>query len=62
MDTVARKQEMYIFGILLIVMGIALFAFSRLFGGTDFLSRLMAGISVGEMSVGVYIIGRSLAK
>lgn len=51
MDTVARKQEMYIFGILLIVMGIALFAFSRLFGGTDFLSRLMAGISVGEMSV-----------
>ncbi len=56
---------MSILGILLIVMGIALFAFSQLLGGTDFrdfLSGLMMGISVGEMLAGVYIIGRSFAK
>lgn len=60
-----EKQRMSILGILLIVMGIALLAFSQLLGGTDFrdfLSGLMAGISVGEMLVGVFIIGRSFAK
>ena len=56
---------MSIFGILLIVMGIALLAFSQLHGGTDFrdfLSGLKMGISVGEMLVGVFIIGRSFTK
>ena len=60
-----EKQRMSILGILLIVMGIALLAFSQLLGGTDFrdfLSGLMTGISVGEMLVGVFIIGRSFAK
>ena len=60
-----ERQKMSIFGILLIVMGIALLAFSQLHGGTDFrdfLSGLMMGISVGEMLVGVFIIGRSLTK
>ena len=60
-----EKQKMSILGILLIVMGIALLAFSQLIGGTDFrdfLSGLMAGISVGEMLVGVFIIGRSFSK
>lgn len=60
-----EKQRMSILGILLIVMGIALFAFSQLLGETDFrdfLSGLMMGISVGEMLAGVYIIGRSFAK
>ncbi|MDD6334191.1 MAG: helix-turn-helix transcriptional regulator [Clostridia bacterium] len=60
-----EKQKMSILGMLLIVMGIALIAFSQLLGGTDFrdfLSGLMAGISVGEMLVGVFIIGRSFAK
>lgn len=60
-----EKQKISIFGILLIVMGIALLGFSQLFGGTDltdFLSGLMKGMSVGEMLVGVYIIGRSFAK
>ena len=65
LDMLRRIQQMSIFGILLIVMGIALLAFSQLIGGTDFrdfLSGLMAGISVGEMLVGVFIIGRSFAK
>ena len=60
-----EKQRMSIFGILLIVMGIAFLAFSQLLGGTnfrDFLSGLMTGISVGEMLVGVFLIGRSFAK
>lgn len=60
-----EKQKLSIFGILLIVMGIALLAFSQLLGGTDFkdfLSGVMMGISVGEMLVGVFIIGRSFAK
>ena len=60
-----EKQKNSIMGILLIVMGIALLAFSQLLGGTDFrdfLAGVMAGISVGEMLAGVYIIGRSFAK
>lgn len=60
-----EKQRMSILGILLIVMGIALLAFSQLLGGTDFrdfLSGIMAGISVGEMLVGVFIIGRSFTR
>lgn len=60
-----EKQKNLLYGVLLIVMGIALLAFSQLLGGTnfrDFLSGLMAGISVGEMLVGVFILGRSFAK
>ena len=60
-----EKQRMSTLGILLIVLGIALLAFSQLLGGTDFrnfLSGLVVGISVGEMLVGVFIIGRSFAK
>ena len=60
-----EKQKISILGILLIVMGIALLAFSQLLGGTnfkDFLSGVTTGISVGEMLVGVFIVGRSFAK
>lgn len=60
-----EKQKLSILGIMLIVMGIALIAFSQLLGGTDFkdfLSGIMMGISVGEMLVGVFIIGRLFAK
>ncbi|MGN0547127.1 MAG: helix-turn-helix domain-containing protein [Acutalibacteraceae bacterium] len=60
-----EKQKISILGILLIIMGIAFIAFSQLLGGTDFrnfLSGLMAGISVGEMLAGVFIIGHSFIK
>lgn len=46
-------------------MGIALLAFSQLISGTDFkdfLSGVMMGISIGEMLIGVYVVGRSFAK
>ncbi|MGN0312151.1 MAG: helix-turn-helix domain-containing protein [Lachnospiraceae bacterium] len=69
MDLLRRTQELEkqknsLYGIILIVMGIALQALSHTFGGTsfqDFLSGLMMGLSVGEMLVGVYVVARSLA-
>lgn len=69
MDLLRRTQELekqknVLYGILLVVMGIALMAFSHTFGGTtfqDFISGLMMGISIGGMLAGVYVIGRSLA-
>lgn len=60
-----EKQKMSMTGILLIIMGIALLAFSQVLGGTafrDFLSGFMTGISIVDMLVGVYVIGSSFAK
>lgn len=70
MDLLRRTQELekqknLLYGILLIVMGIALQVLSYTFGGSnvkDFFSGLLLGISVGEMLVGVYILGRSIAE
>lgn len=70
MDLLRRIQELerqknLLYGILLIVMGIALQALSHTFGGSnvkDFLSGLLLGISIAEMLVGVYVVGRSMAK
>lgn len=59
-----RKEKNTLYGIVLIVMGIALLALSHTLGGTalqDFLSGLMLGLSIGEMLVGVYLVGRSIA-
>lgn len=45
-------------------MGIALQAFSHTFGGSniqDFFSGLLLGISIAEILIGVYILGRSPA-
>ncbi len=69
MDLLRRTQELEkqkntLYGIVLIVMGIALLALSHTLGGTalqDFLSGLMLGLSIGEMLVGVYLVGRSIA-
>ena len=60
-----EKQKMSMTGILLIIMGIAILAFSQVLGGTafrDFLSGFMTGISIVDMLVGVYVIGSSFAK
>ena len=69
MDLLRRTQELekqknLLYGILLIVMGIALLALSYTFGGSqvkDFFSGLLLGISIVEMLVGVYVLGRSLS-
>ena len=70
MDLLRRTQELekqknLLYGILLIVMGIALQALSHTFGGTnvkDFFSGLFLGVSIAEMLVGVYVLGRSIAE
>ena len=54
-----EKQKKLIYGVLLIVMGIAIQALSHSISGSnvkDFLSGLMLGLSIAEMLVGVYII------
>ena len=70
MDLLRRTQELerqknILYGILLIIMGIALQGLSHTFGGSDVqdvLSGLLLGISVAEMLVGVYVVGKYLVK
>ncbi len=59
-----EKQKNMLYGIMLIVMGIALQALSYAIGGSDFkdfISGLLLGLSIGEMLVGVFAVGKSLA-
>lgn len=59
-----EKQKNMLYGIMLIVMGIAMMAFSQVFGGSDlkdFIAGILSGLSVGEMLVGAYVVGKSLA-
>ena len=59
-----EKQKVMLTGVILIVMGIAFQALSHTLGGSDFkdfLSGLLLGLSIAEMLVGVYIVGKSLA-
>ena len=59
-----EKQKNLLYGILLIVMGIALQALSHTLGGSsvkDFFSGLLLGISIAEMLVGVDVVGKVLA-
>ena len=60
-----EKQKNMLYGIMLIVMGIALQALSYAFGGSDFkdfISGLLLGLSIAEMLVGIYVIGKALAR
>lgn len=69
LDLLKRTQELerqknMLYGILLIVMGIALQALSYAIGGSyfkDFISGLLLGLSIGEMLIGGYVVGKSLA-
>ena len=59
-----EKQKNLLYGVLLIVMGIALQALSYTLGGSnvkDFFSGLLLGISIAEMLVGIYVVGKSIA-
>lgn len=59
-----EKQKNLLYGVLLIVMGIALQALSYTLGGSnvkDFFSGLLLGISIAEMLVGVYVVGKGIA-
>ena len=60
-----EKEKVTLYGILLIVMGIALLAVSHSFGGSDlqdFLSGILLGISVGAILTGMCVSIKSLAK
>ncbi len=62
---ILEKQKQSLFGIMLIVMGIALFALSQVVEGNgfrEFISGVLLGLSCGEMLVGAYVVGRSLGK
>lgn len=57
------KQKDLLYGIVLIVMGIALQALSHSFGGSDvkdFFAGLLFGISIAEMLIGIYVVGRNM--
>ena len=59
-----EKQRNLIYGVLLIVMGIALQALSHTLGGSgvkDFFSGLLLGISIAEMLAGVFVLGKNMA-
>lgn len=59
-----KNAKTMIIGFVLIIMGGLMLALSQIFGGTniqDFLSGLMLGISIPEMLLGVFLLGRSLA-
>lgn len=59
-----ERQKNLLFSNLLIVMGIALLALSQTVGGStvqDFISGFLLGISVVEMLIGVYLVGRSIS-
>ena len=60
----AEKRKGILVGVVLITMGIVLQAISHRLGGTnfkDFVSGIMFGLAMGEMLVGVYIVGKSFA-
>lgn len=69
MDLLRRTQELekqknILYGILLLVMGIAIQALSHTFGGSDvkdFFSGLLLGVSIAEMLVGIYVLGKNIA-
>ena len=47
------------------VMGIAIIALSEVIGGSslkDFFANVLLGLSFGEMLVGAYVVGCSIAK
>ena len=58
-----EKQKNLLFGMLLIVMGIALQSLSHTLGGSgvkDFFSGLLLGISIAETLAGIYVIGKGI--
>lgn len=68
LDLLRRTQELerqkgILYGLVLIVLGIACGAMSRVTGGTDvqdLVSGILMGLSVGEVLVGVWVVGREL--
>lgn len=70
MELLQRTQELEnhkvtMYGMLLMVLGIAMLFLSHTVGGSafkDFIAGVLSGLSSGEILVGVYCIGRSFFK
>lgn len=70
LDLLRRTQELerqkgILCGLVLIVLGIALGAMSRVTGGTDvqdLASGILMGLSVGETLVGIWVVGRQMLE
>ena len=68
LDLLRRTQELerqkgILYGLVLIVLGIACGAMSRVTGGTDvqdLVSGILMGLSVGEMLVGAWVVGKQM--
>ena len=59
-----EKQRTVLFGVVLVIMGIAVQALSHTFGGSavkDYFSGVLLGMSIAEMLVGVFVVGKGLA-
>ena len=59
-----EKQKNLLYGVILIVMGIALQVLSHTLGGSsvkDFFSGLLLGISIAEMLTGIYVVAKGIA-
>lgn len=60
-----EKQTKILYGVILIAMGIASMAVSQGLGGSsvgDFFSGLLLGLAIGEMMVGVWVVGRGIGS
>lgn len=58
-----ERQKSILYGVILIVLGIASNAMAATIGGSsvkDFASGLLMGLSVAEILVGIYFVGRKL--
>lgn len=59
-----EKQKNTLYGVVLIVMGIAMQALSYAVDGSDmkdFISGVLLGMSIAVMLIGVYVVGKSLS-
>ena len=70
LDLLRRMQELerqknILYGIILIVLGIACNAMSNTVGGShvhEFISGLLIGLSVAEVLAGIVVVGKSVLK
>lgn len=60
-----ENQKCVMCGLLLIILGIACFCMSQLFGGSnfkDFISGILIGLSITEMLIGIFVTTGSMSK
>lgn len=59
-----KNEKKMIIGYIFIVMGLVMLVLSKMMGGTniqDFFAGFMLGLSIVEMVIGIYLLGRWIA-